>query len=424
MKRKNTISYSNCLKYLNNLPTFSGELSNASVKKALKIMNNFQNELNVIHITGTNGKGSVQTYLKNIYMKAGYKVATFSSPCILDIKNCIHLNNNKISSDDFALCFFEIKEISEKNKISLTRFEFLSLIALLFMYKKNVDLALVEVGIGSPHDSTNVFSKKTTVFTKIDTDHSDILGNNPLEVAKSKSELITKNSKVIIGKNNKEVVSIISDKANVLNSLVFSTDEYEIINLKNNKNLNTFEIKGKDIKLNFSSKILGRHQRENALTAICTVKALSNDFKVDNKSIVDGINSAFIPLRSELIKTNYLIDGAHNPSGIKALIKLIKDVFPNKKIITVFGVLADKDYEEMLSDLEQISDKIFFTKPVSKRAFKWYNKESYFPNYKEAINRAIEFSKKYESDSTIILISGSLYLCSFAREYILNNTNI
>ncbi len=421
MKRKNTISYSNCLKYLNNLPSLSSDLSNKNVKKALKAMNNFQNKLNVVHITGTNGKGSTQAYLKSIYLKAGYKLASFSSPCIMDIRDCIHLGNNKINEDDFSSCFLEIKEVCEKNKIKLTKFEMLSLIALLFMYKNDVDLALVEVGIGSPYDATNVFSKKTTVFTKIDTDHSDILGNSPIEVAKSKRELIAANSKVIIGNNDKEIVDIISEKAKSLNCELFFASNYEIINFDDSEGSNNFKVKANNRELSLSSKLLGAHQRENALTALSTVEALFSKFEVDDRNLIEGINSAYIPLRSELIDKIYLIDGAHNPSGIKALKNLVKSSFKGKKIITVFGVLADKDYEEMLKELVEVSEKIIFTKPISKRAYRWYNKESYFPSYKEAIDKAKEFSEQYDKEKVIILITGSLYLCSFAREYIINN---
>ncbi len=408
MNTKNTISYRKTLDYLNNLSAFSGKPSLKNIKFLLNSMENFQNKLNVIHITGTNGKGSTANFLQNIYISAGYKIATFTSPFITNINNSIKLNAHDISNSDFSYCFSVIKEHLDKLNIKLSHFEMLTAIALFYMYTKEVNIAIIEAGIGSPLDATNVFNKKTTVFTKIDVDHKQELGNSAIDIAKTKSKLITNNSKVIIGTNEKDIVNSIKEQALSMNCKIYTDDNYKLEHHRD-----YFNISSNEKHLNFKPKMIGAHQGENALTAIITVDALLDKFFVSNNDIINGINSARLPLRCELID-DILIDGAHNISGIKALESVINEYFKNRKIITVFGVLKDKEINEMLKTVKAFSNEIIFTKPVSKRAYEW--KDKCFPNYKDAIDKALAKKK----NKPLIVITGSLYLCEPAKNYILS----
>ncbi len=390
MKAKNTIIYDKSLKILNNLADFNGNPSLDAIKKVLNEMGNFQNSLKIVHITGTNGKGSTLSYLEAIYLKSGYSVGVFTSPYILSVNECSRINGENISDEDFATCLLEVNEICDKLDVSLSKFEILTVISLLMMHKKSVDIALVEVGIGSPLDATNVFDKKTCVFTKIATDHEKLLGSTPEEIAHTKSEIITKGSKVIIGQNSPEIIDIIKKKAELMSCEVFITTQ---------KKTKHTEI----------------YTGENAFTALTTIKALKKDFPVNKLKAILAIKNTKLKLRLEWLNDYILLDSAHNISGINALKTYLNKDLKKSKIICVFGVLEDKKPVEMLKLVESFSDKLILTKPISDRAYIFKDDVRFIEDYKEAIDEAMNLRTNEK-----ILICGSFYLTAHAKKYIKN----
>ncbi len=389
MNEKNTINYLKSLRILNNLRRFSGSPDLNAIKTVLKNMDNFQNNLNIIHITGTNGKGSTLRFLERIYLSAGYSVGAFTSPQILKANEHIRINGKDISDKAFSKWIFHIDETCKKIGVELTYFETLTIISLLEMDDKNVDIALIEVGIGTELDSTNVFKEKTTVFTKIAVDHERLLGNTAEEVAKSKSKLITKGGKVVLGKNKGPIAKIIEKKAMEMNCQFYTS---------------------KNLKMSYNSS---SYQDENIATALAVIRALEDVFPVDYDSAVNSLKDFKPPLRLEWINDFILLDSAHNTSGILALKDYVKSSISPKKTSTIFGVLADKNPEQMLELVEEFSDEVILTRPLSDRAYDFKEKENFFLDYKEAIDLAL---KKHENE--VIIICGSFYLTTHAKEYL------
>ncbi len=398
MNEKNTINYLKSLGILNNLRRFSGSPDLYAIKAILKYMGNFQNNLNIIHITGTNGKGSTLRFLEQAYLSAGYKVGVFTSPQILKPNEHIRIDGNDISDSDFSKCLFKIDKVCQKLALELSYFEMLTMIALVEMHEKKVDIALVEVGIGTELDSTNVFERKTTVFTKIGVDHERLLGHSPEEVALSKSKLITRDGIVVVGENSSQITNILEKKAMEMNCKFYTSKNLKI----------PYNITG------YIADYEGGYQAENIRTALSVVEALKDFFPVDYGLALEGIKNSKLPLRLEWVNDFILIDSAHNISGIRALQNYIEKQVRPKKITTLFAVLSDKKPEKMLAIVREFSDEVILTKAVSDRAYDFSEMEIFFSDYRDAINFAL---KKHKDE--VIVVCGSFYLTTHAKEFLL-----
>jgi len=304
------------LDYLYNLAHAGMKLGLGPIKLALKTFGNPERKMKIIHVGGTNGKGSVVAMVSSILREAGYSVGMYTSPHLIDYRERIQLNGRKIPNKDFIRIFNKIK----KKKLSLSFFEFTNLLALLYFEERKTDYVVLEVGMGGRLDSTNAGKAMISVITDISLDHEKFLGGTLELITRDKCEIIKPKIPVITSNNESPVIDIIKEVcAKRKCSLTISSLYKGEISLK------------------------GGFQKRNAGVAVEIAKRL----KIKGSIIKQGLKKVKWPARAQFIEKNIVFDGAHNPAGIKAISEYVSSL-DYKDLIVVFGVKQGKKYEKML----------------------------------------------------------------------------
>lgn len=394
-----------------------------NIKTLMEKLGNPQDKLKIIHIAGTNGKGSCTSFVNSALVSQGYKVGMFTSPSIYNFEERIRINNKNISEDKLIDLMNEVREVAETMEVFPADFELVTAIAFLYFYREKCDFAIMEVGLGGRLDATNVVQNPLiTLITSISLDHQQFLGNTIPEIALEKAGIIKENVPLVLYSQSKEAMDSIIGVANSKNSKVILNDLEKIELLENTKNGQIINYKDfKDLKIN----LLGSHQINNATISLELLEQLRKmGFEISNESIYNGFSSVTWPCRFELVSKNpdFILDGAHNIDGIEKFISSMNFYYKDNKKIGIFGVLADKDYNEMLAKIVPCFDVFLTVRPDSDRAMeskelkerieKLTEKKVYsFENYQDAINKAIEISK----EDDVISAFGSLYFVGEVR---------
>ncbi|HHX18407.1 MAG TPA: bifunctional folylpolyglutamate synthase/dihydrofolate synthase [Clostridium sp.] len=367
------MNYQEAIKYVNQRLLLGINLGLERIQKLLDLMGNPQEKLKCIHVAGTNGKGSTIAMINSILNESGYSVGRFTSPYIESPEDCIWANGKKISKEDFANNLQYVKEkvqlMSKKEEsIEPTEFEILTAIAFWYFYNMNCDIVLLEVGLGGRLDSTNVIKKSlVSVISNISYDHTDKLGNTLSEIAYEKAGIIKENSCVISYPQKEEVEKVIEDVCSIKNASLIKTDIDKINIKKSSIEGQEFDYgERKSIKIN----LLGTHQIKNAALAIDTIDVLiKKSYRISEGAIKKGLFLTKWPGRFEVLKKKpvFIIDGAHNLNGVKVLKRNLQLYFPNKKIIFITGIFADKDYVSMIKECSFIASKFIIINLDSKR---------------------------------------------------------
>lgn len=394
-----------------------------NIKTLMEKLGNPQDKLKIIHIAGTNGKGSCTSFVNSALVSQGYKVGMFTSPSIYNFEERIRINNKNISEDKLIDLMNEVREVAETMEVFPADFELVTAIAFLYFYREKCDFAIMEVGLGGRLDATNVVQNPLiTLITSISLDHQQFLGNTIPEIALEKAGIIKENVPLVLYSQSKEAMDSIIGVANSKNSKVILNDLEKIELLENTKNGQIINYKDfKNLKIN----LLGSHQINNATISLELLEQLRKmGFEISNESIYNGFSSVTWPCRFELVSKNpdFILDGAHNIDGIDKFISNMNFYYKYNKKIGIFGVLADKDYNEMLAKIVPCFDVFLTVRPDSDRAMeskelkerieKLTEKKVYsFENYQDAINKAIEISK----EDDVISAFGSLYFVGEVR---------
>lgn len=394
-----------------------------NIKTLMEKLGNPQDKLKIIHIAGTNGKGSCTSFVNSALVSQGYKVGMFTSPSIYNFEERIRINNKNISEDKLIDLMNEVREVAETMEVFPADFELVTAIAFLYFYREKCDFAIMEVGLGGRLDATNVAQNPIiTLITSISLDHQQFLGNTIPEIALEKAGIIKENVPLVLYSQSKEAMDSIIGVANSKNSKVILNDLEKIELLENTKNGQIINYKDfKNLKIN----LLGSHQINNATISLELLEQLRKmGFEISNESIYNGFSSVTWPCRFELVSKNpdFILDGAHNIDGIEKFISSMNFYYKDNKKIGIFGVLADKDYNEMLAKIVPCFDVFLTVRPDSERAMeskelkerieKLTEKKVYsFENYQDAINKAIEISK----EDDVISAFGSLYFVGEVR---------
>ena len=405
--------------------SYEAEFNLRRIKAFLKSINNPQENLKVIHVAGSKGKGSVCAFIAYILKEAGFKVGLYTSPHLNDIRERFRVLDTKygirnteydfegmISQRELSDLVSGLKPAIDKfNKNSkygvLTFFEVLTALVFQYFSEKQVDFAVLEVGLGGRLDATNVCSSLISVVTPISYEHTVRLGKTLQKIAYEKASIIKKENKK--GKTGK-IIALTSKQPQ---------QALKVIRKIAKKN-NAFLLKAKgDFKIN----LLGQHQKENAALAVAAVNALRyHNIKVSKRVIQQGLKKCRWPARFEIISQKPLIvlDGAQNAASVKALNRSIKQIFPNRKAWIIFGLLKDKELKGTCREIEKISNRIILTKVNNPRAsepkdlLKYFSRNSLLltDSSKDALNLAKEKANKKD----LILATGSLYLCGEVRK--------
>lgn len=396
----------------------------------LEKLNKPQDRIKTIHISGTNGKGSLVFYLENALFLNTYKVGTFTSPYMTDINDSIEINGQKISNEDYENVLAKIYPIVlEMDKINkyVTGFEIQVAAAFLYFYEKKVDVAIIEVGMGGRFDATNVMkSPLLSVFTSISLDHANFLGKTLKEIAWNKGGIIKKSRPTFLYPQKEEVYKELKEIADGNNSEIYKFDFSEINII--NEDINGNEFSFREYK-NVRTSLIGRHQAYNASLALSILSYLKKFFVLDDEKIRQGIYKTTNPARLEIIsdKPLILMDGSHNEESINSLISNL-DKFNYEKLILGFSILRDKEREKIIKKLAKYADTVVLTDIDSDRKsdindlyniFKSYTDKKIYmeTDIEKAVNKTLELSFKKD----LILWCGSLYLMKDIRHFLKNH---
>ena len=368
------MNYNESMEYMEAIKKYGSALGLDTIKTLLAKMGNPQDELKVIHVAGTNGKGSTSAFLQSILMESGYKTGRYSSPAVFEYREIIRTDNTYISEEEVADILTYIKsKCNEMVKESLphpTPFEIETAMAFEYFKRKKCDVVLVECGMGGEGDATNVFKKVLcSVITTISLDHTKFLGSTIGEIARVKAGIIKDNCPVIVSNQADEAVESIKKIAELKKApFILCQNAYGI---KAEGFLTLYEYKASNGKIyKIELKMPGTYQVKNSITAIEAALALENrGFKVE-ENIEKGLLNANWPGRMEVINDSplFIIDGAHNPGAIKELRDSIDLYFTNKKITFIMGVLADKDFKKEAEMIAGRGEMIITVTPDNERA--------------------------------------------------------
>ncbi|MGE7601021.1 bifunctional folylpolyglutamate synthase/dihydrofolate synthase [Peribacillus sp. NPDC097675] len=385
--------------------------------------------LRYIHIAGSNGKGSTLHFIKEILLAEGVRVASFTSPYLIRLNEQLKIDREEISDQDFVAEFQElwpiIKEMDSEGN-GPTQFEILTAMAFSYFSKKEVELVLLETGLGGRLDTTNVIQPLLSIITSISLEHTNILGNTLAEIAFEKAGIIKNGAPIISGVTSDEPASVIKEKAVSVGVPYYQIGkDIHVQAIKQNKLGQSFSFSFDDTSIdNIEMQMLGAHQIDNAALAIAAVTLVRKT--IHEKSIRKGIREAQWNGRFEKISEAPLIiiDGAHNPAGIEVLLDTLKTRYPEYAYNFIFSSFRDKDYAKMLSLLEKEANEIIVTEFKHERAAKAEvlyeqcskEKRSLEKDWQKAITVGEEKTKARE----VLVITGSLYFLSLVRKFISN----
>lgn len=424
------MNYEEAMNFIQNTNKFGSVLGLDNIRELLERLGNPQDQLRVVHIAGTNGKGSTLAFLAGIFRESGYRAGRYVSPASFSYEERFRINEENISKKD--LCFYmeKIKNVAEemvKDGLSHpTMFEIETALSFLYFLDKKVDVVLLETGMGGRLDATNVVKKSiATVIASIGMDHMQFLGDTLEKIASEKAGIIKEGCPVISYDNTKEVNEVIKNKAKQMHAKVTFVNSAGIRVLQESLNGESFSYRSSDGRWyeKIEIPLLGRHQINNAALALETLNVIKNYYCISDFQTEDGMRKTIWRGRIEILEREPMVicDGAHNPDGAKSLLSFLQNNFTNQRLIYIMGVLSDKDYEQMVQILAPAADKIYTVAPDNPRALS--SRElcncisKYHQNVEERQRLAeclSEVRQKAEKDD-VIIICGTL---SFQNELI------
>ena len=435
------MNYQESLRYLDELSTFGTKLGLDRIKKLVSYLDNPQLRYKTIHVTGTNGKGSVCSMLSSILSVSNVKTGLYISPHLVSYTERIQIDGRPISEKDFADCISAVKTFVDKmiedGEECPTQFEVITAAAFLYFAINKVEYAVIEVGLGGLLDSTNVVKPEVCVITNVTFEHANFCGGTLEGIAHHKAGIIKDGVAVVTAAKDK-TLDIILEEAEAKNADTFvaNNDFYAFFmsfdgTYQHMKFIS--EIMG--ISFDYKLKILGDHQIENSSLAIMTASILSNnDERITRQNIIDGLVNAKWPARFEVFKfegQTCVIDGAHNPAGMSILRHNLDKYFSEERRVILLGILKDKDIDAMLEHLLRDGDEIVITTPDSERKaspeyiaekIKQHNLTNHIETFDD-MNTALEAGIKLAGKEKLLCLTGSLYLTGELRNIIVKRIN-
>ncbi len=354
-----------------------------------------------IHITGTNGKGSTATFLRNIYQTHFRKVGLFTSPSLARFQEMIYINQEEIR-EDYILAFFK-KWQPIFDRYELTAFEMQTLLAFHYFQDQGCDFAIIEVGMGGKIDATNIFTPILSIITNISLEHKAYLGDTVEKIAEHKSGIIKPNVPVLVGPLPHGAMKVVETVSSQLQAPLFKREPYQVIQEQ-------YPLKfkfGNDEP--YTLTMTATYQFENAALALQAVHILSTRYRISSTALHKAIHDTFMPGRLEVIKQSPMIilDGAHNPGGTEALVKAILKQ-PYTSIYVLFAAFKDKDVAPMIQQLTMISKHIFFTTFPHVRARQKHDFAGLDFPFIESYEVALKVLSEGMPPHSVLLVTGSL----------------
>ena len=379
------MTYEEAINYLEAANVFGIQLGLGRIQNLLERLGNPQNKYQTIHVTGTNGKGSVTAMIASALTEAGFKTGRYTSPHLEDYTERIHIDHHDISRDDFAAAVAVVKDavtamVAEGGE-GATEFELITAAAFWYFASIGVDYAVIEVGLGGLLDSTNVIVPAVSVITNVAMDHMKYCGNTIEAIAEQKAGIIKEGVPVVTTAEG-SALAVIARKAYAMHSRLYALDHsFDVVGNAGPEDSATGQMVTVREKFGFSITtvlpLLGKHQRTNCAAAVMALLLLArHEKKLTRTALENGIRHVEWPGRFQVFKagdTDVVLDGAHNPAGITTFCKTYEDVFGDRKRVFLFSVLADKDYSQMVRELFHEDDYVICAprrrrvRPIRKR---------------------------------------------------------
>lgn len=431
------MKYEDVVEYIDNIPKFTSKNSLEHTRRFLEelgIKQDESNKMKIIHVAGTNGKGTVCAILSNVLVNCGKKTGLFISPHLVHINERIRINNKEISDEEFVQAFNEVKNVVDKMKQEdyphPSYFEFLFLMAMWKFNKEAVEYIVLETGLGGRLDATNsMLSPYLTVITSIGMDHMEYLGDTIEKIAVEKAGIIKKYVPVIYWGADERVSDVISDAAEKMQAKTVKVlaDNYKIIK-KTNKSVDFSIVSEYYLNDIFSVPFISEYQVQNAAVAIKTIECMP-EIRNMKELVKSGIANVHWEGRMEMIMPGIILDGAHNGPGIDEFIKTFNEYECTGDKNILFSVVKDKDYEYMVSKLSETEVKnVYITRIDSDRGletdkiyedFRKYGCEANI-SVNEDVSQAFRQAVDAKKEEDVLFCVGSLYLVGEIKKSLQN----
>lgn len=421
--------------YLNETPRFTAKNHPEATKAFLHRLGSPDRTMRIIHVAGTNGKGSVCAYLRSILEAAGYRAAMFTSPHLVDIRERFVVDGEMISREAFLRIFLQIYELLDWDALESgnekayhpTFFEYLFFIAMVYFAERKPDFCILETGLGGRLDATNSVSQKCiSVITHISLDHVEYLGETAEKIAYEKAGIMQTGAPAVCWDTSPEISAVFWEQARLLGlpCQFVSEKDYSFLNF--NRKTIDFCLRTEYYKcVSLSLHTMASYQMENCALAVRAIEVLDGGKTITSEHIRKGVRDCFWPGRMEEVLSDVYLDGAHNEDGLRAFLEAVASDGHIGRRSLLFGVVKEKDYERMAEELVEarLFDRIALTHMQTGRAVSVEKLESLFEKYPDCVyeiynDAASAFRGLLQSreNGERIYAAGSLYLVGEIKE--------
>ena len=428
------MTYEQALAYFESLGKFGIQLGLARIEALLERLGHPERRFRSVHVTGTNGKGSTTAMIAAILNEAGIRTGMYTSPHLIDYPERLQLCGADISRQAFATVIEQTKSAADAmiadGLESPTEFEVLTAAAFFWFAREQAELVVVEVGLGGLLDSTNVILPDLAVITNVTLEHTDRCGDTVEEIALHKAGIIKPGVSVVTGAAGAALTVIEAAAKRNGSACELLGRDFAVTGSRVDRVRQIFELRvGQTPPESYSIRLLGNHQTENAALAVRVCQLLAQrDERLTPAVIRDGLAKAVWPGRFEIFAGAPLLilDGAHNPDGIRTLRQTLDEVFPDRAIVFLFGVLADKNHAEMAQTLFRRCDRAVVVRPHSDRAAAAEDIAREIIEYVAAvktggtIGEGLELAKEWAGPDGIVCAAGSLYMIGEVRRIVVS----
>ena len=363
------MTYEEALSYIHSICWKGSKLGLDRTRELLGKLDDPQKELKFIHIAGTNGKGSTAAMLSSILEEAGYRVGLYTSPFINRFNERMQVNHQPIPDEELAALTEYVRPHADAMADSPTEFELITALAMVWFARQNCDIVVLEVGMGGELDSTNIIdAPEAAVIAAMGMDHVKELGPTMADIARAKAGIIKEGGRVVSYGGNPEADEVIAAVCRARNASLCQPDFSAIVPGDFSLEGQTFSYKGwRGLRI----PLVGAYQMNNAAVVLETVEVLrQRGWSVSDEAVRKGLADTRWPARFEVLRRDpvFIVDGGHNPHGIRATAESLSRLFPGRKITFVTGVMADKDVEHILGLIVPLADQFFTVRPDNPRA--------------------------------------------------------
>ena len=363
------MTYEEALSYIHSICWKGSKLGLDRTRELLGKLNDPQKELKFIHIAGTNGKGSTAAMLSSILEEAGYRVGLYTSPFINRFNERMQVNHQPIPDEELAALTEYVRPHADAMADSPTEFELITALAMVWFARQKCDIVVLEVGMGGELDSTNIIDvPEAAVIAAMGMDHVKELGPTMADIARAKAGIIKEGGRVVSYGGNPEADEVIAAVCRARNASLCQPDFSAIVPGDFSLEGQTFSYKGwRGLRI----PLVGAYQMNNAAVVLETVEVLrQRGWSVSDEAVRKGLADTRWPARFEVLRRDpvFIVDGGHNPHGIRATAESLRRLFPGRKITFVTGVMADKDVEHILGLIVPLADQFFTVRPDNPRA--------------------------------------------------------